>query len=227
MKQQTSIPALSFFCFSLGLSPAIGAAPEDTLQYLEHSQNYVLIKPGGNIVVDLRYASSNNFVGQNLYGGFSQAWLHRVAYIKLTKAARLLQKQRPGYRLKIYDALRPRSVQRVLWQKVKGSAQQKYVARPERGSIHNYGFAVDVSIVGPVGNELDMGTGFDDFRPLSQPRLEQHFRAIGQLSQNQLDNRLLLRTVMTRAGFTQLPLEWWHFDAMPAAKVRRGFSIIE
>jgi D-alanyl-D-alanine dipeptidase len=127
----------------------------------------------------------------------------------------------------IYDALRPRSVQYVLWDKVKGTDRQKYVANPQHGSIHNFGFAVDVSILDENGKALDMGTPFDDFTALAQPRLEQAFLKAGKLTRQQLDNRLLLRKVMEDAGFIQLPVEWWHYDALPREKVMSEFEIVE
>jgi D-alanyl-D-alanine dipeptidase len=102
-------------------------------------------------------------------------------------------------------------------------AQRLYVADPKIGSIHNYGFAVDLTLADAAGREVDMGTGFDDFTPLSEPRLEERFLAEGRLSDDQVTNRRLLRGVMEEAGFRHLPLEWWHFDAEPPDLVRRLF----
>jgi D-alanyl-D-alanine dipeptidase len=102
-----------------------------------------------------------------------------------------------------------------------------YVANPESGSVHNFGFAVDLSIVDGNGNELDMGTPYDTFNDLAQPQLEEKFFNAGKLSAQQIENRLLLRTAMEKAGFIQLPFEWWHFDALPKAEVKEKFKIIE
>jgi D-alanyl-D-alanine dipeptidase len=71
-----------------------------------------------------------------------------------------------------------------------------------------------------------MGTPFDGFTALVEPRLEAEFLASGALSASQIDNRLLLRKVMTQAGFHVLPIEWWHFDALPSDQVRGRFSLI-
>ena len=96
--------------------------------------------------VDLRYASENNFTGVNLYGNFRKAFLHEVAFQKLKKASQFLQKKNPEFRFLILDALRPRSVQRVLFSKVKGTPKESYVADPDKGSVHNYGLAVDLTL---------------------------------------------------------------------------------
>jgi D-alanyl-D-alanine dipeptidase len=165
--------------------------------------------------VDLRYAGANNFVGREVYGNFRQALLHKVAYTKLKAAEESLQKQHPNLTLLVLDALRPLHVQRVLYADVKGTSREAYVANPAKGSVHNFGFAVDLTVCDLAGKELDMGTGFDDFSPLAQPRLEKQFEKSGQLSVQQIANRHLLRDVMLQAGFFPLPIEWWHFDAIP------------
>jgi D-alanyl-D-alanine dipeptidase len=212
----------------LGAMPTVFAATvAESLQTVSTSNEYIEVKSGDAIVLDLRYATTNNFVGQNLYGVFNRAYLQKVAAGKLNLAAANLKIDQPKYKLIIFDALRPRSIQYLLWDKVKGTDQQKYVANPQSGSIHNYGFAVDLSIVDETGRELDMGTAFDDFTALAQPAQEEKFLESGKLTQQQLQNRHLLRKAMAAAGFIQLPLEWWHFDALPKAEVKKNYSIIE
>lgn len=206
---------------------AEGATVRDSALSVAASPAYVELKPSDGLAIDLKYATADNFVGQNMYGDFNKAYLHRIAADKLTQAIRNLKALHPAYRLVIYDALRPRSVQYVLWNNVKGTDRQKYVADPRHGSIHNFGFAVDLSILDEKGKPLDMGTPFDDFTALAQPRLEQAFLKAGKLTVQQIDNRLLLRKVMEEAGFIQLPVEWWHYDALPKAKVMSGFKIVE
>lgn len=208
--------------------PAVYASPvDDSLRFVTSSPDFVEIKRSDVIALDLRYATTNNFTGQNLYGKFDRAFLHKLTASKLAQAAANLHSHRPGYKLLILDALRPRSVQRQLWDRVKGTEQQKYVANPQSGSIHNFGFALDLTILDASGNELDMGTAFDDFTPLAQPRLENGFLKEGKINSQQLQNRLLLRKVMEDAGFIQLPIEWWHFDALPKSEVRKSNSIVE
>lgn len=199
----------------------------ESLAFLEASSEYINLSSVTGLKTDLRYASTNNFVGKDMYGEFNRLYLHKIAAEKIIKASQLLKKHNPELSLLIFDGLRPGAVQKILWDVVKGTAQQKYVANPEYGSVHNYGFAVDLTIVDQKGNELDMGTAYDDFTKLSQPRYESEFLKNGKLTNKQLENRKLLRKVMTEAGFIQLPLEWWHFDALPLKEVKSNYRIIE
>lgn len=198
-----------------------------SLNFLLSSKDFVELKAGSGIRIDLRYASANNFVGYDMYGPFRKAFLHTIAAEKFFAALDRLQKAHPGYGFVVFDALRPRSIQRILWDNVKGTENQRYIGNPDRGSLHNFGFAVDLSVMDRNGTELDMGAGFDDFRPIAQPQLEDRFLKDGALSKRQHQNRLILRTAMESSGFTQLPHEWWHFDAMAGAEVRSRFQIVE
>ena len=105
--------------------------------------------------------------------------------------------------------------------------EEAYVADPEKGSIHNFGAAVDVSIVDQEGNLLDMGTPFDYFGDLAQPRYEDRFLKEGALTKKQIENRRLLRKVMKEAGFQTIPDEWWHFNAFSPEEVKRRYAIVE
>lgn len=192
----------------------------DTTDYLE-------LTPKAGLKIDLRYASTNNFVGRDLYGDRARAVLHRLAWEKLNQAIEFLLAEHPGHQLVVFDALRPRSVQKVLWDVVKGTEQQKYVADPEKGSIHNYGLAVDISVCGPDGQELDMGTEFDAFTSLAEPQEEENHLREGRLTTRQFENRLVLRNAMESAGFIQLPWEWWHFEALNRTEIRAKYRIIE
>lgn len=213
--------ALSFF------APVLAATTKDSLDFLLKSDDFREITPDDGVVIDLRYAGTNNFTGQNLYGPFNRLFLHKRAADKLKAAVALLKHEHHGYKFIIYDGLRPRSVQYRLWDKVAGTPQEKYVADPKKGSIYNYGLAIDLSVVDEKGHELDMGTGFDSFTPLAEPQLEAEKLASGELTQAQLDNRLILRRSMEAAGFKVLPDEWWHFDALPADLVHKQFTIVE
>lgn len=199
----------------------------DSLQYVLASRDFIELKPGPRWELDIRYASTNNFVGVDMYGEFNRAFLHHLSAVMLEKAADQLAASRPGFRFLIYDALRPRSIQRVLWSHVVGTEGEKYIGNPDRGSMHNFGFAVDLTILNADGNALDMGAGFDDFRDIAQPQLEEQFLRLGLLTQAHVANRALLRGAMEDAGFTQLRHEWWHFDALPREEVRAKFAIVE
>jgi D-alanyl-D-alanine dipeptidase len=188
---------------------------------------FVNLSKFSQVVIQLKYASIDNFMGKNVYGKFTEAYLHAEAAKKFERAIAILQKESPGWKFVVFDALRPRSAQWSLWNHVRGTPEEIYVANPERGGMHNFGCAIDLSLLDAQGRTVDMGTGFDAFVPLSQPQLEQTFLARGQLTQTQIQNRLILREAMTQGGFIQLPHEWWHFDAFPADEVRARFEIVE
>jgi D-alanyl-D-alanine dipeptidase len=180
-----------------------------------------------DVIVELKYASADNFLHRNVYGNLKKCYLLKEVALKLAAAQKNLSALKPGWRLKVYDGARPRRIQAAMWALVKGTPQQPFVANPETGSIHNYGAAVDLSAVDDKGRELDMGTPFDFFGDLAQPRWEDAFLKQGKLTTEQVQNRRLLRKVMTEAGFISISSEWWHFDALPKDEVRKRFKIIE
>jgi D-alanyl-D-alanine dipeptidase len=176
--------------------------------------------------LDLRYATVQNLCGRDLYHGEKEAWLHQEAWEGLSQAGRLLERRCPGWNLRVYDAARPLSVQVQLFAKVAGTPQQAYVADPAQGSVHNYGFAVDLGLEDAEGRELDLGTTFDSFDPFAQPQLEGAFAAQGRLSPQTLELRRLLRWAMEGGSFTQHPLEWWHFDRRPLSQLRGKYPLL-
>lgn len=178
--------------------------------------------------VELKYATSDNFLHRNVYGKLDRCYLHDAAAHKLAKAQQLLSKAHPGYHLHAYDCARPRSVQLQMWELVKDTPQAPYVANPHGkvGSIHNYGGAVDLTIDDAKGHPLDMGTPFDYFGDLANIDQEPALVAQGRLTHAQVDNRLLLRGVMTQAGFLPLREEWWHFNCDPPDVTRKRYPII-
>lgn len=173
------------------------------------------------VSVDLRYATPDNFVGHDVYGGLDCAWLRREAADALEKAAAWLAAHRPGYTLLVLDALRPQRVQEVLWNELAGTPLTMYLANPERGSIHSFGMAVDVTVLDPAGKEVDMGTGFDEMTLSSHPDHEVEHLAQGLLKPEQLVERGWLRAAMREAGFQGISTEWWHFDFGDRIAVRR------
>jgi D-alanyl-D-alanine dipeptidase len=179
------------------------------------------------ICIDLRYATENNFLGRNLYGDFNIAYLHPEAFIKLRNAVQLLQIQKPRYNFLVFDALRPRKIQRVLFAAVEGTEQEIYLADPEHGSVHNFGFAVDLTVVDEHGRELDMGTGFAEFTLAAQPRCEEKMVAEGRLTSSHIQNRRLLRSGMEGAGFKGIPHEWWHYNALSLSELWANYTIVE
>jgi D-alanyl-D-alanine dipeptidase len=179
------------------------------------------------IDVELRYATTHNFVGRDLYGTLDCAWLHRLAATGLEQAVALLATEAPGHRLLVLDALRPHRVQIQLWDHLEGTDLRQYVADPARGSIHSFGMAVDATLLAPDGRELDMGTGFDEMVELSHPKLEAKHLATGELTPVQHGNRELLRRVLAEGGFRGIDNEWWHFDMGDRQHVRATFTRVE
>lgn len=192
---------------------AIDALPRDA--------DYRALRDVAGIEVDLRYASTRNLLGRDLYAPHDCAWLHVLAAGALQRAALWLQQQRPDLRLRVLDAARPQRVQELFWAHVKGTPMQPYFAPPERGSIHSYGMAVDLTLADAQGAELDMGTPFDDTTELSHPALEHTHEAAGLLSAAQLQHRRLLRSAMLQAGWQAIATEWWHFDFGDRDQVRQ------
>lgn len=153
-----------------------------------------------NIVLDMRYASDNNFLGRKVYAE-SKCLLRYSAAKRLVKVQQELERE--GLRLKIFDCWRPLAVQKQMW-KIKPDS--RYVANPKQGSRHNRGMAIDLTLIDESGNELEMPTGFDDFTPKA------HRNYSGASPQAQ-SNSQLLEQVMVDQGFLPLKTEWWHFDA--------------
>lgn len=199
----------------------------DLLKVISESRDFVEIRVSDRVAIDLKYATTDNFMRENVYQDFRRAFLHKLAFQKFEKAIQHLQKSRPEHKFLVLDALRPRSVQRILWNKVKGTTEEKYVANPDKGSMHNFGLALDLTIVDEHGRWLDMGSGFDDFRELSQPILEDQFIEKGVLTATHMRNRLLLRDAMQAGGFLTIKTEWWHFNALSLEEARRDYQIIE
>lgn len=195
-----------------------------TIETLPDDPAFRRLSTIAGIAVDLRYASADNFVGRDLYSPFDCAWLHRHAAAALEKVVAWLAAARPGCTALILDALRPQRVQQQLWDALAGTNLQMYLADPARGSIHSYGMALDITILDERGQELDMGTGFDDLTELSHPKLEAGHLASGALTPLQIANRQLLRDAMAQAGFVGINTEWWHFDCGDRNIVRAEFS---
>ncbi|MBP6586180.1 MAG: M15 family metallopeptidase, partial [Flavobacterium sp.] len=194
---------------------------------LRNRKEFVRLEESKEVKILLKYASSDNFMKENLYGEFTFCYLHREAFSKFQKAITKLKERKPNWKFILYDCLRPRSIQYKLWKKVKGTLQEPYVANPYKGSIHNFGFALDLSVLDEFGKEIDMGTAFDDFTPLAEPTKEEKFFKEGKLTKIQIENRKILRSIMIQSGFIQRPNEWWHYDALPQSIVQKKFRIVE
>lgn len=170
---------------------------------LEDSVMVELIKYDSSLVLDIRYATENNFMKQKVYP-CPKALLRKVAAEALFEANKKFKEK--GYRIKVYDGYRPLSVQWILWNT---TTNKNYVANPRRGSNHNKGCAVDLTLVDENGNELNMGTEYDFFGK------EAHHTFVNfpQETKNEiLKNRKLLKTIMASVGYSSISNEWWHYN---------------
>jgi D-alanyl-D-alanine dipeptidase len=200
------------------------AAPTFRMEDLALHAGFRHLSSIAGIGVELRYGTPKNFVGRDLYGELDCAWLHKEAADALEAASQSLMAVRPDLQILVLDALRPQRIQEALWQALEGTPLTMYLANPVAGSIHSFGMAVDVTLADAGGEELDMGTPFDDLTELSHPGLEEGFFLQGQLTESQLANRHLLRDLMTGSGYRGISTEWWHFDFGDRQQVRANYQ---
>ena len=183
-----------------------------------------------SIQVDLKYASIDNFIKMKLYHRLNNAYLQEEVVIKLKKAQEKLKVILPTYSLLIYDAVRPVEVQKIMWEALDSIPvyrRSKFVSNPSNKSLHNFGAAVDLTIIDSSGLPLDMGAGYDDPRKIAYPSMEKIYLKNGRLTQIQYQNRLLLRKVMHHGGFAPLETEWWHFNACSRSYAKANYSCLE
>lgn len=180
------------------------------------------------IQVHLVYATADNFVGKILYRDIRKAFMLPETAWRVADAQQRLKKLRPELSLIIYDAARPMQIQQEMWDQVKGTDKRVYVSNPRNGGgLHNYGAALDLTIVDADGLPLPMGSPFDYFGDEARPDQEEAMISQGKITSAHLHNRLLLRQVMTEAGFRVLPSEWWHFNLLSRDEARRTLRVIE
>ena len=190
-------------------------------------QNVAKERPG--VEVYMVYATPYNFMGRVLYEGLDEAYLVPEAVEKLRKANELLRKKRLDLHLVVYDAARPRSIQQLMWNVVENTELQDFVANPNKsgGGPHNYGVAVDVTLVDCTGHPIPMGSEYDYFGDRSRVDLEAELIERGEITHRELLNRQLLREIMTEAGWLVEPSEWWHFNAMPLTEASQRLTVIQ
>ncbi len=182
-----------------------------------------------SIIIDLKYATTDNFLKQNLYGDLTQAYLQKDVAQKLVKASTLLKQQYPHLRLVVLDAARPLSIQKIMWKDINlpSGEKEKFVANPAITSLHNYGAAVDVTLADTTGKYLDMGTWFDSFSDTAYTISEELLYKNGKLTLKQYLNRKILRKIMIDAGFYPIETEWWHFNACSRSYARNNYPLIQ
>ncbi|MBN8530687.1 MAG: D-alanyl-D-alanine dipeptidase [Alphaproteobacteria bacterium] len=151
------------------------------------------------VAIDLRYATPLNFTGKPVYAA-ARCFLHPKAEDALNAAVSLAKQL--GYGMKIFDAYRPTEAQWKLWEH---TPDPEFLADPRRGSPHSRGVAVDLTLLDAQGREIDMGTEFDAFTPLS------HHGGEG-VSMEAHRNRMILLGIMSAAGWDFYRNEWWHYQ---------------
>ncbi len=161
--------------------------------------------PDYDVDLTIAYATANNFTGRPIYSR-AAAYLHTDAAAALQRAIALAAAQ--GLRLRVFDAYRPPEAQWLMWNH---TPDPEFLADPRRGSPHSRGVAVDLTLVDPDGRDLDMGTAFDAFTPLS------HHASVAVPVAAQR-NRLLLLGLMTAAGWDFYRNEWWHYQLFDARR---------
>ena len=153
------------------------------------------------VIYDLRYATTNNFTHTKLYESANSTFLRLPVALALQKVQKELNEK--GYGLKIFDAYRPYTVTKKMWDLIH---DDRYVADPSKGSGHNRGLAIDLTIIHLIdSSELDMGTGFDNFTDTAHHTFK-------NLDSTVLQNRTLLKRTMEKYGFKALETEWWHYS---------------
>lgn len=183
-----------------------------------------LITLDSSIRLDIRYATDDNFVGRPVYPE-ARAFLQRPAAEAVVRVHRKLSGW--GLGIVIFDGYRPWSITKLFWEVVRED-QRKFVANPERGSKHNRGCAVDLSIFDlSTGDLIPMPSGYDEFTERASPVYKGG-------SEEETKNRDLLRSLMEAEEFTVNPNEWWHFDFkdwesyeirdIPFSEIERGGS---
>ena len=152
-----------------------------------------------DFVYDMKYATEDNFLKAKVYD-CAECYLRLKTVQELVEANKSFMKQ--GYRIKLFDCYRPLDIQKRMWKIV---SNPKYVADPAKGSIHNRGGAVDLTLVDADGNELNMGTTFDYFG------IEASHNYL-KLDNQVIKNRKLLKGIMQKHNFNIFESEWWHYN---------------
>lgn len=155
-----------------------------------------------DFVYELKYATPDNFLKQAVYD-CGECYLRKSTAEALVKANEAFKQL--GYRIKLFDCYRPLSVQKKMWKILPGT---HYVANPAKGSKHNRGAAVDLTLVDAQGKELNMGTPFDFFGKEAHHTYTEHTKEV-------LENRKLLKETLNKYNFKSIYSEWWHYEYRP------------
>jgi D-alanyl-D-alanine dipeptidase len=188
------------FCIAICQSQNLISKTDDKRNPISNDTLFVNLKEySQDFVYDMKYATTDNFLNAKVYD-CAECFLRLKTINALVEANEKFMAK--GYKIKIFDCYRPLDIQKKMWKIV---PNPKYVANPSKGSIHNRGGAVDLTLVDSNGKELDMGTGFDFFGVEAShdfPNVSETVKA----------NRNLLKTTMISSGFNSFESEWWHYN---------------
>ena len=187
--------------------------------------NIALINP--DIDVMLMYGTEDNFLQRNLYNNMKSAYFVPEIAVMLSEVQKTLDTKKPGWRLRILDAARPKSIQASMYEYALNNGKQKYVADPAKGGFHNYGLAVDLTILNENDKPLDMGCAFDTFSELAHFGDEDALVGNGSISREAAGNRRFLHDLMLEHGFTHNPDEWWHFQKYTIPQAKKQFRLLD
>jgi D-alanyl-D-alanine dipeptidase len=182
-----------------------------------------------SIRVDLKYATPNNFMGKALYPNIGAYFIPELAKA-IAAAQKTLKTIVPSYSLTILDAARPISIQKAMYDKVKGTTSEKYIANPYgryAGGFHNYGMAVDLTISDIDGKTLDLGSNFDEFSDKAHVGNEYELFRKKIISKEAYTNRMLLYYIMSSNNLYPYPYEWWHYQIYLEEESKMNFKLLD
>lgn len=182
------------------------------------------------ILVELKYSTEDNFMHKDMYGCLENCYLQPDVADRLKLCQEYLKKKDSTLTLLLYDGVRPRSVQQYMWDLLDMPINEKtkFVSNPKKGSLHNFGAAIDITLANVETQvALDMGAEYDQIGIISWPIKEKMMLDSGLLTINQVDNRKLLRRSMRAGKFFNIQTEWWHFNACYRDSAYIKYKIIE
>ena len=190
----------TFLCIVSCKSQTIVSDAKENNSSIINDTTFVNLKDySQDFVYDMKYATTYNFLKAKVYD-CEACFLRLKTVTALVEVNKKFMKK--GFKIKIFDCYRPLDIQKKMWKIV---SNPEYVANPAKGSVHNRGGAVDITLVDATGKELNMGTSFDFFGIEASHNYP-------NVSMEVKKNRILIRTLMTSNGFNSFDSEWWHYN---------------
>ena len=190
----------TFLCIVSCKSQTIVSDAKENNSSIINDTTFVNLKDYSlDFVYDMKYATTDNFLKAKVYD-CEACFLRLKTVTALVEVNKKFMKK--GFKIKIFDCYRPLDIQKKMWKIV---SNPEYVANPAKGSVHNRGGAVDITLIDATGKELNMGTSFDFFGIEASHNYP-------KVSMEVKKNRILIRTLMTSNGFNSFDSEWWHYN---------------